>query len=276
MQTYTEVRIWAHPELSEILMAELGELPYDTFTEEIDGLNAYIETEFFDEKALQDILAPYQNQGEIRYQLSEIEKENWNETWESNYEPIEVAQQCRVRASFHASDPMFLYEIVINPKMSFGTGHHETTSMMLEHQLDVDHQHKKVLDVGCGTGILAIMAAKRGAAFVSAFDIEEWAAENSRENCQLNDCQSVVKVRQGIMEEEPADQFEIVLANINRHILLRDMALYCQYLAPEGKLLMSGFYADDLPDIRQCAKDLGLKQERILEKNNWIAVVFSA
>jgi ribosomal protein L11 methyltransferase len=272
---YIELQLFVNPEFSDIFMAELGEIGYETFTEETDGLNAYITEDLFSETALDEIMERYLPMTPIRYSYKTLEKKNWNEEWEKNYEPIIAANgRVRVRASFHETDPNIEYDLLINPKMSFGTGHHETTSMVLGLQMNVNHQGKKVLDVGCGTGILAILASKLGSTEVAGFDIEEWAAENSRENCQLNDCQNIT-IRQGTIEDEPAEQYDIVLANINRNILMRDIPKYVAFMKPApSQLVVSGFYQQDIEDIENVAKESGLRKVQTEHKNNWAAVVF--
>jgi ribosomal protein L11 methyltransferase len=272
---YIELQLFVNPEFSDIFMAELGEIGYETFTEEEDGLNAYITEDLFSETALDEIMERYLPMTPIRYSYKTLEKKNWNEEWEKNYEPIIAANgRVRVRASFHEADTNVEYDLLINPKMSFGTGHHETTSMVLGLQMDVNHAGKKVLDVGCGTGILAILASKLGASEVGGFDIEEWAAENSKENCQLNDCQNIT-IRQGTIEDEPAEQYDIVLANINRNILMRDIPKYIEFMKPApSQLIVSGFYEHDIEDIENVAKGVGLVKTKSDSKNNWAAVVF--
>lgn len=272
---YIEVKLNINPEFSDIFMAELGEIGYETFTEEAEGLNAYITEDLFSEENLDEIMERYLAMTPISYSYSTLEKKNWNEEWEKNYEPILAANgRVRVRANFHEPDPNIQYELLINPKMSFGTGHHETTSMVLSLQMEIDHQAKKVLDVGCGTGILAIFASKLGASEVAGFDIEEWAAENSRENVELNACENVV-IRQGTIEDEPADQYDIILANINRNILMRDIPKYVEFMkAAPSKLIVSGFYQHDIEDIEKVANESGLTKTHTENKNNWAAVIF--
>lgn len=272
---YIEVKLNINPEFSDIFMAELGEIGYETFTEEAEGLNAYVTEDLFSEENLDEIMERYLAMTPISYSYKTLEKKNWNEEWEKNYEPILAANgRVRVRANFHEPDPNIQYELLINPKMSFGTGHHETTSMVLSLQMEIDHQSKKVLDVGCGTGILAIFASKLGASEVAGFDIEEWAAENSRENVQLNACDNVV-IRQGTIEDEPADQYDIILANINRNILIRDIPKYVEFMkAAPSILIVSGFYQHDIEDIESVANESGLTKTHTENKNNWAAVIF--
>lgn len=273
---YIELKLSVDAEFSDIFMAELGELGYETFTEESYGLNAYITEDLFSEENLDSMIERYLGMTQISYSFKSLEKKNWNEEWEKSYEPISVFENgILVRASFHEPNPAYQYEIVINPKMSFGTGHHETTSMILGLQLkEINHEDKKVLDVGCGTGILAIMASKLGASEVAAFDIEEWAAENSRENVALNHCENVV-VRQGTIEDEPAEQYDVVLANINRNILMRDIPQYINFMKPNASVLaVSGFYEHDIADIEKVANEVGLVKTGGTSKNNWASVIF--
>lgn len=270
---YIELKISTDATFAEILMAELGEIGFESFTEEDYGLNAYIQEALFDQLALDEIWSRYQDSFEWQLSQNNIAKQNWNATWEQNYEPIYVADQVQVRASFHEAQPQYRYDIVINPKMSFGTGHHETTSMMMEHQLELDFNNKAVLDVGCGTAILAILAEKQGASQLAAFDIEEWAAENSAENVALNNCKHIA-VRQGTIEQEPHALYDIILANINRNILLRDVSEYVKFMKKGSVLLVSGFYQSDLSDIEAKFKTFGLEKAAQKTKNNWASAKF--
>jgi ribosomal protein L11 methyltransferase len=279
--SYIEIKIIASSEFSEILMAELGEIGFETFTEEADGLNAYIPEDQFDKDSLDEVFVRYPAFFECTHTINTIEKQNWNAEWEKNYPPIRVGDQILVRASFHEPDQNVPYDIVINPKMSFGTGHHETTSMVMAIMLDMATEKmqgnsfakKSVLDIGCGTNILAILAEKLGATELSAFDIEEWAAENSRENAELNGCKHIT-VRQGTIEDEPLKQYDIILANINRNILLRDINQYINYLKPGGAIIISGFYTTDQADIETKFAEFGLKKIAEKAKNNWASVRF--
>lgn len=271
---YTELRLTLSPDYADILTAELAELGFESFVETDEGLNAYITEPNFDEEAVREVVAKYADQTAIAYEVTSLEKRNWNAEWEQSYQPIEVGQLVRVRASFHEPNPAFTYDLVINPKMSFGTGHHETTAMMLEHQLGIDHAGKGVLDVGSGTGILAILAAQMGAADVLAFDIEEWAVENAQENAELNNC-SQIRVFQGTIQDvDSKSRFDIVLANINRNVLLAEIPTYADLMREGGQLLVSGFYEHDTIDIERKAKEAGLLPVRGMAMNQWCSLVY--
>jgi ribosomal protein L11 methyltransferase len=272
---YIELQVQISPDYTDILMAELAELGFESFVETDEGLNAYIIESDFDETNLQELVTKYESQTAIVYELSSLEKRNWNAEWEREYEPIEVADQVRVRASFHQPEARFRYDIVINPKMSFGTGHHETTAMMMEQQLGFDFADKTVLDVGSGTGILAVLAAKMGASSVVAFDIEEWAVENARENAELNTSPQVTVFQGTIADVDPTGQYDIVLANINRNVLLAEIPTYTSLMPETGKLIVSGFYEHDAPDIEQKARESGLTTIQKLVKNQWTSLAFS-
>nr|MCU0325600.1 50S ribosomal protein L11 methyltransferase [Spirosomataceae bacterium] len=261
-------------DFAEIFMAELGEIGFESFVETDEGLLAYVQEEFFEEMAVKNLMEDYAERTPISYSIKKIERQNWNEEWERNFQPIEIGSEIYVRADFHEPKPDFKYEIIITPKMSFGTGHHETTSMVMEHQLNIDHQNKKVLDVGTGTGILAILASKLGASHVSAFDIDDWSVENTIENVGLNNTPNV-SVRLGTIEDEPHDLYEIVLANINRNILLQQIPTYATFMADGASLVVSGFYEKDIADIQAVAESTGLKKVATLSKNQWASVVFS-
>lgn len=270
---YIELTLQIDADFVEILMAELAELGFESFVETDEGLEAYVQEEIFDDLAVKQMLENYASRTAISYQFKKIARQNWNEEWEKNFQPIQIGEQIYVRADFHEPKSDFPYEIIITPKMSFGTGHHETTSMVMEHQLGIEHINKKVLDVGTGTGILAVLASKLGATTISAFDIDEWSVENTIENVKLNDVSNVI-VRLGTIEDEPHDIYDIVLANINRNILISQIPAYVTFLKPGGELIVSGFYEKDIADIETIAESVGLKKVAQLSKNNWAAVVF--
>ncbi len=271
---YLELHLSLSPDYADILIAELAELGFDSFVETDEGVNAYIIESDFSEEAVQALIAKYADQTAIAYEVSSLEKRNWNAEWERDYEPIEVASQVRVRASFHEKDARFRYDIVINPKMSFGTGHHETTAMMLEQQLALDFAGKTVLDVGSGTGILAILAAKMGASAVVAFDIEEWAVENARENAELNQCPQITVFQGTIEDVDPGNTYDIIVANINRNVLLAEIPTYTDFLVSNGYLVVSGFYENDAIDIRQKATETGLSFVTSMMNQEWTSLLF--
>jgi ribosomal protein L11 methyltransferase len=272
---YVEVDLKVDSEFSEILMAELGEVGFESFVETDEGLLAYIQEGDFDENNLNEITGKYQDLTTIAATWKSLERRNWNEEWEKSYEPIEVGGQIRVRATFHEPDPAFKYDLLIQPKMSFGTGHHETTWLVMNEQLSLPHQGLSVMDVGCGTGILAILASKLGASNLLGFDIDEWAVENTRENFAMNNLSATAEVFQGTITEVPAEQiFGGILANINRNILLSEIPKYVAHLSQGGWLVTSGFYETDQADIEQCAAESGLKKLRSNTRNQWATVVF--
>ncbi len=275
MIQYTVITLYAANENFEILTAALLDMGCDSFSEEDNKLLAYIEKELYSEAQLQNLLSIYQPQFDIQYEVSNLENKNWNEEWESNFEPVTVGNECIVRASFHPKDKEYAYDIVINPKMSFGTGHHETTHMMLDHILNMDMEGKTVMDAGSGTGILAILAAMRGATNIVAFDIEDWAFHNAVENAALNRC-GHIHVLQGSINtlDLPFATYDIVLANINKNVLLEEISVYYKFLKPSGKLVLSGFYEHDISDLDKKAKTLHYLSEKINVKNNWASIIY--
>jgi hypothetical protein len=257
---------------AEILMAELAEVGFDSFEDTPTGIKAYIPKDSWNEHILQDIYLLSNPEFTISYQITEIEQVNWNEEWEKNFSPIVVEDLCTVRANFHPM-PNTRYDIVITPKMSFGTGHHETTYMMLQQLLPLSLEGAKVLDMGCGTGILAIMAALRGAHDITAIDIDPWCVENATENVQQNNC-SFITIKEGDVSLIAGEQYNLILANINRNILLSDIPAYTQALLPQGLLLVSGFYEEDLPAIKEKCQEVGLTYLSHIERNRWVSAKF--
>ena len=257
---------------AEILMAELAEVGFDSFEDTPTGIKAYIPKDSWNEQILQDIYLLSNPEFTISYQITEIEQVNWNEEWEKNFSPIVVEDLCTVRANFHPV-PNTRYDIVITPKMSFGTGHHETTYMMLQQLLPLSLEDTKVLDMGCGTGILAIMAALRGAHDIIAIDIDPWCVENATENVQQNNC-FFITIKEGDVSLIVGEQYNLILANINRNILLSDIPAYTQALLPQGLLLVSGFYEEDLPAIKEKCQKVGLTYLSHIERNRWVSAKF--
>jgi ribosomal protein L11 methyltransferase len=257
---------------TDILIAELGEVGFESFVENETGLLAYILKSDWREDILEGLYILQQPGFEISWTQKEIQQQNWNAEWERNFHPITVGDRCMVRAPFHPVAEVE-YDIVIEPKMSFGTGHHETTHMMLQHILDMDVQGKSVLDMGCGTGVLAILAKKKGAGPVDAIDIDEWCYLNTQENIERNDCGSI-KAFQGDSSLLKGKKYDVILANINRNILLEDIPVYAECLNSGGILLLSGFYLDDLDAISSKCGEYGLNFEKNLKKNNWISAKY--
>ena len=257
---------------SEILIAQLGELNFESFTETDTGIKAYIQKQDLEEPLIDELQILNSSEFEISYIVTEIPPVNWNSEWEKNFNPIEVNGECALRAPFHPPFNM-KYEIVIEPKMSFGTGHHETTFMMLQFILENDFSNKEVMDMGCGTAVLAILAEMKGAAKIDAVDIDEWCYENSVENVERNHCKDI-SVYQGDASFFDGKTYDVIIANINRNILLQDMETYSNGLNENGTLYLSGFYKEDLELITDTCNKLGLTFVENKERNNWIAAKF--
>lgn len=257
---------------TEILIAELGYAGFESFVETEEGVTAYIQKEEWNDAILDDIYILKSEEFEILYTFEEIEQINWNEEWEKNFNPIIVDGLCSVRAPFHEK-PDTTYDIIIEPKMSFGTGHHETTHMMIQHILKNDFKDKSVLDMGCGTGVLAILAEMRGAKSIDAIDYDNWCYLNSLENVERNNCKHIT-VLEGDASLLKAQKYDTIIANINRNILLNDMAGYVKCLNSNGTLFVSGFYNNDIPAIEEECNKYGLTCIEILERNNWVALKF--
>ncbi len=270
---HTRLHVLCEPDYAEILMAEISEAGFDTFLETETGFEAYVELENYDKEYLQSIKDKYVTQTSIVFYQDRIQKKNWNEEWEKAYEPIIVEDTCLVRASFHTLPKTYQYEIIITPKMSFGTGHHQTTYLMLKNQLTMDHSNKRVMDAGCGTAILSIMAAKLGAKEVEAFDIDEWSVENGKENIEVNGCTNIRHQQGKLNELTFSGTFDIILANINKNVLLEELVLYQQYLSANGLLLLSGFYTEDIPDLVAAALPYGLTEVQHDNRENWAALL---
>jgi ribosomal protein L11 methyltransferase len=254
-------------------MAEVAEAGFDSFMETEEGFEAYTEESKNDDSQLDFIKDKYKNVQPLIFFLDKVRKQNWNEVWEKNVEPIIVDDRCLVRAEFHNIPKKFPYEIVITPKMSFGTGHHQTTYLMIKAQLDIDHTDKVVMDAGCGTAILSIMASLRGAKNIEAFDIDEWSIENGEENTGRNQCKNI-RIRRGTVRDFSWPQrFQIILANINKNVLLDEMAIYAGNLSPGGLLLLSGFYVQDISDLLAVAAQYGLQESQRDDKETWASLL---
>ncbi|MEB8329799.1 50S ribosomal protein L11 methyltransferase [Flavobacteriaceae bacterium KMM 6897] len=257
---------------TDILIAQLGEIGFESFVETEIGALAYIQKKDWSDGMVASLQILSNPNFEIEYDVVEIEQENWNTTWEQNFKPIQVGDACVVRATFHER-PEVTYDIVIEPKMSFGTGHHETTYMMMQHILKQDFMGKSVLDMGSGTGVLAILAAMKGASPVEAIDIDNWCYLNAMENVERNH-HPEIKVLEGDASLLEGKKYDIIIANINRNILLEDIPTYAKCLNKNGLLFLSGFYNEDLEMISDRCGQFGLNFESNIENNNWVAVKY--
>jgi Ribosomal protein L11 methylase len=277
MNNYIEVNIKFTPSeeiYADIMASILGEKGFESFTYTEDEMKAYVLESVFSETLLEDAKAEFPIEAGISYNYQTVESKNWNEEWEKNYfQPIVIGDQCVIHSSFHQDTPTAKYDILIDPKMSFGTGHHETTSLMLAALIDADVTGKSFLDMGCGTAVLAILARMKGASPVVAIDIDEWAYENSLENIRLNQV-SDIAVKLGGAELLGAEKYDVILANINRNILLQDIQHYAACMIDGSQLYMSGFYVEDIPMIQEEAEKNGLTFVTHWEKNRWVAVQF--
>jgi len=257
---------------TEMLIAQLGYIGFESFVENENGVVAYIQKKEWNSDKVEDLYLLNSNEFDITFNHSEIEQTNWNKEWEKNFNPIQVNGQVSIRAPFH-ENPSLNFDIVIEPKMSFGTGHHETTHMMVQHLLALDLKNKKVLDMGCGTGILAIFAEMKGAQPTDAIDIDSWCYENSLENVQRNGCKHI-NVLEGDSSLLKGKEYDVVIANINRNILLSDMKIYTDCLSENGVLLLSGFYKEDISIIESEVIKYGLVLYKMIQKNNWVALKY--
>lgn len=262
--------------VNDVLAAVLGDIGFESFAEYNKGIKGYVQQNLFDEAALRDALQGFPIPGtEITYEVHPAEDKDWNEEWEKNFfKPIVIGDRCVIHSTFHTDVPQAEYDIVINPQMAFGTGHHQTTSLILSELLDTDLKGKSLLDMGCGTSILAILASMRGADPVTAIDIDDWCVENSKDNIRLNGISNIA-VEQGCADSlKGRGQFDVIIANINRNILLADMHAYAAVMHPGSEIYMSGFYVEDIPLLKEEACKHGLRFVRYKEKDNWAAVKF--
>ncbi|HNZ41924.1 MAG TPA: 50S ribosomal protein L11 methyltransferase [Bacteroidales bacterium] len=262
------------PRHTEIVMAAFSDYGFESFEETVRGFRAYIPEHQFDEKTFNTLEIFDHKEIKINYALKSIPDQNWNAVWESNFEPVEIGNRCYIRAPFHPSREGFEYEIIIEPKMSFGTGHHETTHQMVSLLLEQDVRGKEVLDMGCGTAVLAILAKKTGAAAVLAIDNEEWAYNNSLENIEKNNTPEI-EVLHGDAAAIGSRLFDLILANINRNVLLKDIPTYAAALKQHGTILLSGFYETDVSQITKKAAQYNLKFIRYTTMNSWCAAVYT-
>ena len=251
----------------EILYAELGDRGFEAFEDTLNGVKAYIKKEKFSKSLLKDLSISRIEGQKIEVDIITIANQNWNALWESNFDPIVINSDCIIRAPFHAVSKVE-YDIIISPQMSFGTGHHETTFLMSKELFSLDLKSIDLLDMGSGTGVLGILAEKLGAKHVKAIDIEESAFLNTINNCKLNNTKNII-VEKGDSKLLYDSLFDVILANINKNILLQDMSVYSNCLKVEGKLFLSGFFTTDIDELRNAASNNGLKFVKMQEKNNW-------
>lgn len=259
--------------LKDMFMELLGEIGFDSFMDTDDGFDAYCQEPLLNDEELNDIMQMEQFANVKLLKKELIPDQDWNATWEASYEPVIINEFCRIRAPFHKVEGSYKYDLIIEPKMSFGTAHHETTSQIIELMLQSDFTGQNLLDMGSGTGVLAILAKKLGSATTVAIDNDEWAYRNALDNIRLNDENEII-VELGDASSLNDRQFDVILANINRNILLRDMKEYVKCLVDGGKIFFSGFYEEDLVLITKEAERLGLTYSNHVTKNNWTAAVF--
>lgn len=272
MQNYLEFNFKIQPlqPWNEILMAELIEIGFDSFTEEYDGILGYIQKELFKEEELKEVQLLQNPDINISYTFKEMPNINWNEEWEKNFSPINIEDQVSIRAEFHENQNL-PHEIIIQPKMSFGTGHHATTYLMIQQMLDMDFKSKTVLDMGCGTSVLAIFAKQQGAGKTVAIDIDEWSVENSIENAARNKVE--LEISQGTADNLGSENFDIILANINRNILISDIPTYVSILNNGGQLLLSGLCFFDVDDILEVCTAEKLTLTKKIQREEWVSLL---
>ena len=267
---YTEIDIRLKPVVpfADILVARLNEIEFESYCEDENGLRAYVQTHLLDENAVKEIINEVAKLCELSYMITKVKQENWNKKWENNFEPVHINDKCVIRAHFHAAFPDVEHEIIITPKMSFGTGHHETTFLVMNEMFAMDFKDKTVLDMGSGTGVLAILAAKLGATSLIGIDFDEWAYENAVENAQINAI-STISFLHGDSNLIGDATFDIILANINRNIILQDIATYVKAMNTKSEILFSGFLKEDIPLILEKSEQLGLELVDSKNKKKW-------
>jgi len=257
--------------LRDVLTAQLGEIGFESFLETETGIEAFIPVANFSDAEMEYVLNAFQDDFTFSINKEIIKSQNWNEVWEKNYfKPLVINNECVIRAPFHTEYQKAKYEIIIEPNMAFGTGNHETTTLMIETILENEMENKNILDMGCGTGILGILASMKGAKKVTAIDIDEWSYKGANENAALNKIENMV-VKQGDAYLPGNEKFDIVFANIHKNVLINDLPAYSEVLQPGGLLIMSGFYTEDIAEIKPKAESLGLKDNGFKTKNNWVA-----
>lgn len=277
MNDYKEVRLDLEPfpgeDATDLLAGLLGDIGYESFVPDDNGVTAYVALADYDANALADTLADFPYQCKIAVKATTIEGRDWNEEWERHYfQPIVIGNRCVVHSSFHTDIPAAEYDIVIDPKMAFGTGHHATTSLILCQLLEMNLDDRSLIDMGTGTGILAILAAMRGANPVTAIEIDEFAQINAVENVAINRHPEINVILGDVSALEPIAPAEVFVANINRNVITGDIASYAARLLPGGTMLLSGFYEDDIPVVRAAAEAVGLQYDSFTECNRWVCL----
>lgn len=276
---HLEYRFFSEPNIQlvkDILPTVLGSVGFDSFVDDGESLLAYIQVKLANQSLIDQTISDFPLDGiAITYTYKEAEDKNWNEEWEKNFfQPLVIDNKCVIHSTFHKEVPTAQYEIIINPQMAFGTGHHETTTLMVKAILEHNFNDKVVLDMGCGTAILALLSSMRGAQSITAIDIDEWCVRNSLENIALNEITNI-SVQKGDASTLPIKEtYDVILANINRNILLEDMNSYTQALKKGGLLIISGFYSEDVKILTEKAKQLGLKSKSSDSLNNWTRLIF--
>lgn len=260
--------------LRDVLNSKLAEVGFDSFVDTENGIEAFIPANLFVEENMNEVLVAFQNDFTFETKLEFIKDQNWNKEWEKHYfKPLVIGNELLIRAPFHTEYPSAKYEIIIEPNMAFGTGNHETTATIIESILQNDLSGKTILDMGCGTGILSILASMKGAEHITAIDIDKWSYEGTMENAQLNNINNIdiYLGDAGLLGEK---SFDLIFANIHKNVLLNDMLAYFNVLNTGGTLIMSGFYTEDIQDIKDKAEELGLRDAGFVQKNNWVAHSF--
>jgi ribosomal protein L11 methyltransferase len=272
MKQYLKISIPCSAELHEILIAELSQLKFESFQELEEQFDAFVQENLYDEKSLFEIMKKYGISNEI---VVEKQKNiNWNKEWEKNFDPAHIDGKVQIRATFHEPQPEYIHDVIINPKMAFGTGHHETTQLVVTEQLTIKHENKSILDVGTGTGVLAIMANKLGAKSITATDVDDWCIDNSRDNLELNKVENC-RVLQGTIDKLTLPgSYNIIYANINKNVLMSEIPYYRSLLDDQGILVLSGFYSEDVDELKEMAFQNGLSFMHTKTLNNWALIHF--
>ena len=272
---YVELSVTVTPKEqgSDILIAHLSELGFESFVENDIGFRAYIQEDEFSEEEVELALGDFEDLFKISFVTKVIPQQNWNKEWESNFQPIDVDGKCYIRAPFHDKKDGYLLDLIIEPKMSFGTGHHDTTQMMIRKLMLLNVKNRSLLDMGCGTGVLAIAASMLGADPITAVDIDDWSVENTTENLEKNNINNVL-VHKGDAQILEGKTFHTILANINKNVLLADMSIFKRSLEKSGDLILSGFFDTDIDELKSQAEKLGLKYESKMESGQWAALHF--